>query len=975
MFKKILIAAVAGCSTLLATAQIPENPFGHALVPDMIADASISYIDGTFYCHATTDGYGRGLDTSGPPVCWTSKDFVHWQFDGVCFPSADGEKYWAPSKAVPANGHWYIYPTVNGIMHVGIADSPKGPFRLLAGEDKFLLPYSPEATLLTEGKRWGIDAEIFQDDDGQTYVYWQHRHVGRLAPDMRTVSDIQTIETRRKEYSEGPIFFKRKGIYYFLYTIGGSENYEYYYQLSRTSPLGPWETPAEDRVSTTNAETGVFGPGHGCVFNVGDDYYFAFLEFGLNSTNRMTYVNKLEFNDDGTIRPVQVTLDGVGALAEPEARYAVPQLKVKSITASTTRRPYSPRYFSDERCKRTEHYVPAFAIDGANGSRWMATESDGTPWLTLDLGEAQMIGRSEIAFSRPTAGHTYVLEGSHDSVTWHRCGGHNDLQRCSPHVDTVNRRFRYLRCRITSGVAGIYEWNLFAPETKVWGDWTAWGQQPDGTYMNPIIPADYSDLDAIQVGKDYYAISSTMQFSPGMTILHSRDLVNWEFAGHAVSDLTQISQALNYTQMDRYGRGIWAGTLRYHNGLFYCFFGTPDEGVFVTTAKRPEGPWSPLTTLIDEGGWDDCTAIWDENGRAWFLATHFADGYKSYLFPMADDGLSIDRSRARLVNEGNGREASKLIHHDGYYYLVFSEYKWGKGRYVMAKRDRSMEGTFSEERQLLNPCVEANEPNQGGIVLGPDKKWYFVTHHGSGDWAGRQMSLLPVTWQDGWPMMGKDMEMVWQAPMPVKMKNEELRMKNEKLKMKNILARSDEFDDNTLGPQWQWNYQPRTDMFSLTERPGWLRLKAFRPLEKDNLMKAGNTLTQRSFRSLTNEVTVSIYIGNMTDGQHAGLCHFSPEGSAIGIVCEDGSKRLEFRKKDKSQPGIVLTADHIWLRSTWSLDAVATYAYSTDGNTFTPFGTAPLAWGHYRGDRIGIYNYNDKSESGAIDVDFFHYDM
>ena len=140
MFKKIILSAIAGCSTLLAAAQLPENPFGNPIVPDMIADASISYIDGTFYCHATTDGYGRHRDTSGPPVCWTSKDFVHWQFDGVCFPSADGEKYWAPSKAVPANGRWYIYPTVNGIMHVGVADNPAGPFRLVAGEDKFLLP-------------------------------------------------------------------------------------------------------------------------------------------------------------------------------------------------------------------------------------------------------------------------------------------------------------------------------------------------------------------------------------------------------------------------------------------------------------------------------------------------------------------------------------------------------------------------------------------------------------------------------------------------------------------------------------------------------------------------------------------------------------------------------------------------------------------------------------------------------------------
>lgn len=139
------------------------------------------------------------------------------------------------------------------------------------------------------------------------------RHVAKLSDDMMTLGEIHTLQTRRTEYSEGPIFFKRKGIYYYLYTIGGDERYEYYYMMSRTSPLGPYETPAHDLVSTTDAEKGVFGPGHGCVFNYGDDYYFAFLEFGRRSTNRQTYVNKLEFNDDGTIRQVRVTLDGVGA--------------------------------------------------------------------------------------------------------------------------------------------------------------------------------------------------------------------------------------------------------------------------------------------------------------------------------------------------------------------------------------------------------------------------------------------------------------------------------------------------------------------------------------------------------------------------------------------------------------------------------------------------------------------------------------
>ena len=360
---------------------------------------------------------------------------------------------------------------------------------------------------------------------------------------------------------------------------------------------------------------------------------------------------------------------------------------------------------------------------------------------------------------------------------------------------------------------------LKGQQQREWGKWESWGDQGDGTYMNPVIPSDYSDIDCIRVGDDYYAISSTFQFSPGMTILHSKDLVNWEICGNAVEDLTQIGEELDWTRMNRYNRGIWAGTLRYHDGRFYLFFGTPDEGYFMTSAVRPEGPWEPLTSLLSEPGWDDCTAIWDDKGKAYFAGTHFADGYKTYLFKMSEDGKSIDRKSAVLINEGSGREASKLIKVNGWYYLVFSEHKPGVGRYVLAKRSKKVTGPYKEERQLALPSVEAMEPNQGGIVQGMDNNWYFLTHHGTGDWSGRIVSLLPVTWIDGWPILGEVLDsnigtMKWTGAMPFQA--------DEKLS----IQRSDDFDESRLLPQWQWNHQPRKGFFSLTERPGWLRLKA-----------------------------------------------------------------------------------------------------------------------------------------------------
>lgn len=949
-----------------------ENPFGHALVPDMIADASIEKIGDTFYCYATTDGYGRGLDTSGPPVVWKSEDFLHWNFDGTYFPSAEHEKYWAPSKAVQHGGKWYIYPTVNHYMHVGVADSPDGPFRLVRGEDCFQKPFSPASTLIQGDDRGGIDAEVFVDDDGQAYAFWGMRHVAKLSDDMMTLGEIQTLQTRRTEYSEGPIFFKRKGIYYYLYTIGGDERYEYYYMMSRTSPLGPYETPANDLVSTTDVGKGVFGPGHGCVFNDGENYYFAFLEFGRRSTNRQTYVNRLEFNDDGTIRQVKVTLDGVGALHRQTEH---PEIKPVSIKASSTCDSLKIRHNQDERCQRTEYFDAAFAIDGANGSRWMAQDADSSCWLMADLGRPTLVHESELYFVRPTAGHTYILEGSIDGVEWERCGGHSDVQKRSPHRDLIQKEYRFLRVSITDGVKGVWEWRILSDKMDVvWGDWQAWGET-EGVYCNPIVPADYSDLDCIRVGEDYYAISSTMQFSPGMTILHSRDLVNWEIAGHAVNDLSEIGSAMTWKEMDRYGRGIWAGSLRYHDGRFHVFFGTPDEGYFMTSAERAEGPWEPLTCLLAEDGWDDCTAIWDKRGRGYFLGTCFKDGYKTYMFDMAPDGKSIDKRSARLLNEGNGREASKLLYHDGYYYIIFSEHRDGIGRYVMAKRDKKLTGQFKEEKQLLLPCREANEPNQGGIVEGKDGCWYFLTHHGSGDWSGRVMSLLPVEWVDGWPMIGDRSQgelgtMVWQGAMPIE-KGKHKTGDVERLKLR--LQRSDDFDAMQLGSQWQWNYEPRKEMFSLSERPGWMRLKAFLPLKQGIFLTAGNTLTQRSFRAKHNEVIVKLDVSHTADGLHAGLVHFASHNASIGIVNRQGQIFLEFTHDDNRQQDIAISSNQLWLKSFWGLDGLSTFYYSLDGDHFVEFGKYQLSWGYYRGDRIGIYCFNDLSENGFIDVDYLHY--
>ncbi|MEY2901629.1 MAG: Arabinoxylan arabinofuranohydrolase precursor [Bacteroidota bacterium] len=443
--------------------QTNTNPFGKALIPDMVADASIQMINGIFYCYATTDGYDNGLKTSGPPVVWTSKDFVHWSFKGYLFPSALGQLYWAPSKAVAAHGKFYLYPTINGFMYPAVADKPTGPFKLATGVDSFYKPFT-NATLLKSSNPKGpegIDAEIFIDKDQQAYLYWQRRMAAKMNTDMISVdTSSMTIPTKRKGYSEGPIFFERKGIYYYLYTLAGDEKYQYAYVTSKQSPMGPFDFPKQDIITTTNYATGVYGPGHGNVFNIPgtDNYYIAYLEFSRASTNRQTYVNKLEFNEDGSIKPVSLHLNGVGALKQMKHATA---LSIVSSSASSIRENLIIKPMKDSLFKRTESFNSGFAFDHANGSRWMSNSTDQSPWLIADLGKIQEIRKSALYFVRPTAGHAYLLESSLDGKEWKKVGGHDDLKIQSPHEDQFTIKARYLRVNINKGLAGVWEWEIF----------------------------------------------------------------------------------------------------------------------------------------------------------------------------------------------------------------------------------------------------------------------------------------------------------------------------------------------------------------------------------------------------------------------------------------------------------------------------------------------------------------------------------
>jgi beta-xylosidase len=494
-----------------------------------------------------------------------------------------------------------------------------------------------------------------------------------------------------------------------------------------------------------------------------------------------------------------------------------------------------------------------------------------------------------------------------------------------------------------------------------------WGDQGNGFYANPILPMDFSDLDAIRVGADYYAISSTIQFSPGMVVLRSKDLVNWTVVGHVVPDLTRLDPNLNWDKMDQYGKGVWAGSLRFHDGKFWVYFNVPTTGFFVSTAKNPAGPWTPVRNLWRVEGWDDPCPFWDDDGQGYLVATNFSDGYKIHLFKLSADGMSLLRDSDQVIHQSKGSEANKLYKINGIYYHLYSDVQ-SEGRVLKMNRSRSLSGPW-ETKQLIHVNRQVDkEPNQGGLVELPSGKWFFFTHQGTGDWEGRAGVLLPVTWISGWPLIGPVGEdgigrMVWRAAKPIA---------GFPL---TTPAKSDDFEGRSLAPEWEWNHQPRSDKWSLTERPGFLRLHAFPALRDGDFWTTGNILTQRSLRTSQSEVTTKLELAGMAEGQEAGLAHFAKSYCTFGVAQAGGVRRVIYNQEGQITRGPEISQKVLWLRSTWDYNGQSQFSYSSDGKTFVSFGQLyRLTWGRFRGDRVGFFTVNQTGESGFIDVDWFRYE-
>lgn len=435
------------------------------LIPDHLADGSVSKFGDTYYMYATTD-LDRGLEQCGAPVVWQSKDFVNWYFEGshiqgfdwhqpVTYTNKKGEqkegywRYWAPGKVVAKDGKYLLYATLVSPdehtmpTYVLEGDSPTGPFR-----------FDSTAVVCPD-----IDGEPFIDDNGQGYVFWRRRMAGKLTANWRALDEAPvSIPTSRKGYSEGPMTFKRNGIYYYLYTLSGHEKYHYAYMMSKEGPLTGWQAPAHgDIFLTSSPANNVWGPGHGNVFydEASGQYIMLYLEYGDGGTTRQMYANRLEFNEDGTIRQLIPDRYGVGYLATPQETRSNLALQAR-LKASSERKDRKV-----EKAFRTRSYKAALACDGSNATYWQADNNDNAPTLTMDLGKVQTIAESSFYPLHPSEGHRWHMEYSIDGTTWNECARQADVVARAPHKCDINVPLRYLRLTIDQGFPGIWEWRVF----------------------------------------------------------------------------------------------------------------------------------------------------------------------------------------------------------------------------------------------------------------------------------------------------------------------------------------------------------------------------------------------------------------------------------------------------------------------------------------------------------------------------------
>ena len=513
----------------------------------------------------------------------------------------------------------------------------------------------------------------------------------------------------------------------------------------------------------------------------------------------------------------------------------------------------------------------------------------------------------------------------------------------------------------------------------------------DGTYTNPVINADYSDPDVCVVGDDYYMTASSFNCIPGLPILHSKDLVNWEIIGHAITELTP------HEEFDKpsHGNGVWAPSIRYHEGMFYIYWGDPDYGVFRVTATDPAGEWSKPVCIIEGKGMIDTTPLWDDDGRC-YLVNGWANSRSRFASVLTVRELDKDGLKAIsnpvIVFDGNGTEnrtceGPKFYKRNGWYWIMCPAGGVPTG-FQLAMRSKSPYGPYESMKVLDQGKSVINGPHQGAWIhtaLGED--WFM--HFQDKECYGRVVHLQPVTWKDNWPVMGKVPAKGYCGEPVITYRKPSTKGKVDVVNP----VESDEFNSHKLGLQWQWhaNYDQK---FGMPTAFGTFRLYTHKvSKEFKNMWEVPNLLLQKTPADKFT-ATTKLRFTSKDDNQMGGLIVMGHDYFALMlkrvkdefllqlVTCKSADKgtpeqvktiaTLKPTEKDKIdyQPAI---HEDIYLRVNVA-DGECNFAYSLNGKKYTAVeGNFKIKEGKWIGAKVGLAAIEPagKTNRGWIDADWF----
>lgn len=429
----LLLGAVSGFARKKHDAPGTGNP----VIPGYFADPTIKKFGDTYYMYATTDGSGAGF---GPAQVWTSKDFVNWTLMPMNWP--DSHWIWAPDVIRHTDGRYYYFYCQPCIIHCGVSETPRGPWKNILGESEaVLVPDRFVTNAIT------LDGQTFVDDDGSLYLYWGTWGIykgfgcgaGKMTPDLKGFTETRLIpNTEAVDFFEAPFVLKRNGIYYFMYSSGSCHDHTYRVQYATSDhPLGPYEY--KGCILETNEDGTVHGPGHHSILKEGDDYYIVYHRHDNPHSNRGFHrqlcMDKMEFAADGSIRKVIPTHKGVGALA--------PSV-VKSENLALGAGVRASSCYDD-------NFRAEYAVDDNNGTLWRP-RGMGQEWLEIDLGSSREIQTVWTQFEYGTQFYQYLIETSVDGKHWSVFADkRNNHLAGSPMVDFGKAEARYVRLTFTGG--------------------------------------------------------------------------------------------------------------------------------------------------------------------------------------------------------------------------------------------------------------------------------------------------------------------------------------------------------------------------------------------------------------------------------------------------------------------------------------------------------------------------------------------